>query len=139
MKNLLLLLAAVASLASCISQPTSMQSELFARIDTERPGGIGREEFINWNISRLFAVYDTEDRGYLTLQDWRARRGPRLDFEFRRLDRNGDGRVTLAEIKSNPLVRSHMQELFDEIDYRHKGVITRREIESSQVNGENFL
>lgn len=53
------------------------------------------------NRNRLFQVMDADHNGRVTLEEWRAFH----EREFRRLDKNDDGVLTLEEMNAPPPVR----------------------------------
>src|ERR1700728_642395 len=91
--------------AGCATQSANPSDNLSARVNQSKDGRISKEEFVDWNIARIFKLYDAGNKGYVTLADWQRLQGTSKDAQYKRLDANHDGKVTLAEARANPVVR----------------------------------
>jgi hypothetical protein len=113
--------------SSCSFFSPAKQNDLVVRVSQSPLGKISKEEFVDWNIKRIFKIYDRGGKGYVTLQDWQALQGTSKDVQFRRLDANHDGKITLAEAQANPRVRALLGNTFPDIDTNHDGFIDGQE------------
>ena len=87
----------------------------------------------------MFKLYDRGGKGYVTLQDWQALEGTSRDAQYKRLDANHDGKVTLAEALANPKVRALLANTFPDIDTNHDGFIDRQEAAAYQVKRQSMI
>ncbi|HEY0792782.1 MAG TPA: EF-hand domain-containing protein [Chthoniobacterales bacterium] len=92
------------------------------------PGGrITRNQFVDWNVARLFKIYDRNGDGVVDRQELRAVQGADQDNTFRRLDRYPDEKITLAEATADAQVRRAMGATFKDVDINHDGTIDVKE------------
>jgi hypothetical protein len=119
-------LAAVAvSLAGCATQPRSGNAALmqrFQQADANGNGQVSRNEFIDLMITEAFANYDKGQKGYVTLEEFTA--GGGTPQTFRQIDRDGNGRVTLADAKASKVVRNQFVKPFDAADTSGTGYVS---------------
>ena len=87
----------------------------------------------------MFRLYDRGGKSYVTLQDWQALEGTSRDAQFKRLDANHDGKVTLAEAQANPKVRSLLGSTFADVDTNHDGFIDRKEAAAYQMKRQSLV
>jgi Ca2+-binding EF-hand superfamily protein len=139
MKHLAAILLCTVLSSSCTSLSPSKQNDLVVRVNKSPSGKISKEEFTDWNIQRMFKLYDRGGKGYVTLQDWQALEGTSRDAQYRRLDVNHDGKVTLAEAQANPKVRAVLANTFPDIDTNHDGFIDRAEAAAYQVKRQSLI
>lgn len=125
--------------AGCVSQSANPSENLAARVDQSKDGRISKEEFVNWNIARIFKLYDAGSKGYVTLEDWRRLQGTSKDAQYKRLDAKHDGKVTLAEAQANPRVRAVLGSTFADIDTNHDGWIDHQEASSYLLKRQTFV
>jgi Ca2+-binding EF-hand superfamily protein len=115
---LLFLLPATLFLAGCASTPPAGSEaalkKRFNQVDTSGDGKISRDEFTDFMIEEAFVGYDKDGKGYVTLEEYVAGGGTK--DAFRKINKSGSGKVTLAEAKSSDLVRRQMAQPFDEAD-----------------------
>lgn len=90
-------------------KPQRMATEKFDQIDTNRDGGISREE---------------------------AAAAPRLAEHFAEIDADRDGRVVPAELKN--YAKTHRGKGMDKLDTNQDGVITRDEAAKSKKMASRF-
>lgn len=126
MKSSLLFLAAVALvLAGCATQPQSGNAALmnrFKQADASADGKVSRDEFIDFMITESFADYDKGNKGYVTLEEFTAGGGTAATYA--KIDRDGNGRVTLADAKASRIVREQFATPFDSADTSGSGYVT---------------
>ena len=125
--------------AGCVSQSANPSENLAARVDQSKDGRISKEEYVNWNIARIFKLYDAGHKGYVTIQDWQRLQGTSKDAQYRRLDANHDGKVTLAEAQANPKVRAALGGTFADADTNHDGWIDRKEAAAYLLKRQTFV
>jgi hypothetical protein len=123
----------------CVSQSENPSENLAARVDQSKDGRISKEEFVDWNIARIFKLYDAGGKGYVTLEDWQRLQGTSKDAQYKRLDANHDGKVTLAEARANPRVRAALGGTFADADTNHDGWIDRKEAAAYLVKRQTFV
>lgn len=125
--------------AGCVTQSANPSENLAARVDQSKDGRISKEEFVDWNIARIFKLYDAGGKGYVTLEDWQRLQGTSKDDQYKRLDAKHDGKVTLAEARANPRVRALMGGTFADADTNHDGFIDRKEAATYLVKRQTFV
>jgi Ca2+-binding EF-hand superfamily protein len=129
MKSSLILLAAAAVLLSaCATQTESGNAALmkrFQQADASGDGKVSRGEFTDSMITEAFANYDKGGKGYVTLEEFTA--GGGTPETFRRIDRDGNGRVTLVDAKASKVVRDQFVKPFDAADTSGTGYVTFEE------------
>ena len=99
----------------------------FRMLDTNGDGKVTRAEFNAGFADRLFAIYNRQKDGVITKAEWDAverANESRTESSFRALDRNGDGKLSRAELSSGPRRDAVMNRLFDRIDANHDGTIS---------------
>ena len=126
-------------LTGCSSLSPSKQNDLVVRVNASPTGKISKEEFVDWNIKRMFKLYDRGGKGFVTLQDWRALEGPSRDAQYKRLDASHNGKITLAEAQANPKVRALLANTFPDIDTDHDGFIDRKEAAAYQEKRQSLI
>jgi Ca2+-binding EF-hand superfamily protein len=125
--------------AGCATQSANPSENLAARVDQSKDGRISKEEFVDWNIARIFKLYDAGGKGYVTLEDWQRLQGTSKDAQYKRLDAKHDGKVTLDEARANPRVRAVMGGTFADADTNHDGFIDRKEAAAYLVKRQTFV
>jgi Ca2+-binding EF-hand superfamily protein len=123
----------------CATQSANQNENLAARVDQSKDGRISKEEFVNWNIARIFKLYDAGGKGYVTLADWQRLQGTSKDAQYKRLDAKHDGKVTLAEAEANPKVRAALGGTFADIDTNHDGSIDHKEASAYLLKRQTFV
>ncbi len=107
---------------------------MLENLDTDKDGVITREEAQAARKSRLMKA-DANGDGALTMEELKAhrekmreeRRERRMERRFKRLDANGDGKITGDEIDGMKMRR------FDKVDANGDGKITKEEIEAHKA------
>jgi len=126
MKSPFLLLAAAAALLSgCATQPQSGNAALmkrFQQADADGNGQVSRDEFIDFMVTEAFANYDKGKKGYVTLEEFTT--GGGTPQTFRQIDRDSNGRVTLADAKASKVVRNQFVKPFDAADTSGTGYVS---------------
>jgi EF hand len=125
--------------AGCATQSADPSDHLVARVNQSKDGRISKEEYVDWNIARIFKLYDAGGKGYITLADWQRLQGTSKDAQYKRLDANHDGKVTLAEARANPRVRAVLGGTFADADTNHDGYIDRKEAAAYLVKRQTFV
>jgi Ca2+-binding EF-hand superfamily protein len=125
--------------AGCATQSANPSDNLSARVNQSRDGRISKEEFVDWNIARIFKLYDAGNKGYVSLADWQRLQGTSKDAQYKRLDANHDGKVTLAEARANQKVRAALGGTFADADTNHDGWIDRKEAAAYLVKRQTFV
>lgn len=109
------------------------RGEHFAALDRDGDGRISREEAAAApRLAGHFDEIDTSKDGFLTREEMRAAGAraraemrERAERRFKEADRNGDGRIDLAEAQTDmPRAAEHFQEL----DTNHDGFLGREEL-----------
>jgi EF hand len=125
--------------AGCATQSANPSDNLSARVNQSKDGRISKEEYVDWNIARIFKLYDAGNKGYVTLADWQRLQGTSKDAQYKRLDANHDGKVTLAEARANQKVRAALGGTFADADTNHDGWIDRKEAAAYLVKRQTFV
>lgn len=110
---------------ACCTQPKSGDAALikrFKQADKNSDGKVSRTEFTDFMIADAYALYDKQGKGYVTMQEFVA--GGGTPATFRKIDRDGNGRITLADAKASKIVRDQFVKPFDEADVSHNGYVT---------------
>jgi hypothetical protein len=139
LKHIVAVIVFAVSATGCATQSANPNSSLVARVDQSKDGRISKEEFVNWNIARMFKLYDGGGKGYVTIQDWQRLQGTSKDAQYKRLDANHDGKVTLAEAQANPKVRALLGGNFADIDTNHDGWIDHKEAAAYLLKRQTFV
>jgi Ca2+-binding EF-hand superfamily protein len=124
----LFLAAATVLLTGCATTPESGNAALmkrFQQADADGDGRVSRGEFTDFLITESFANYDKGRKGYVTVEEFTA--GGGTPQTFRRIDRDGNGRVTLADAKASKVVRDQFVQPFDAADTGGTGYVTFEE------------
>ena len=117
--------------------------EGFVRADRNRDGVLTRAEFLGESVEDdredRFGYLDNDNNGRIDLDEWHATRA-----EFRRLDRNGDGQLTRAELGSTDA--SDDNRSFSSLDANGNGTISfnewywsRSSFDARDTNGDGVL
>jgi Ca2+-binding EF-hand superfamily protein len=139
MKNAVAAFVLAILAAGCATQSADPSENLSARVNQSKDGRISKDEYVDWNIARIFKLYDAGNKGYVTLADWQRLQGTSKDAQFKRLDANHDGKVTLAEARANPVVRGMLGSTFADADTNHDGFIDSKEAAAYLVKRQTFV
>jgi Ca2+-binding EF-hand superfamily protein len=123
----------------CATPSADPSENLSAQVNQSKDGRISKEEYVDWNIARIFKLYDAGNKGYVTLADWQRLQGTSKDAQYKRLDANHDGKVTLAEARANRVVRGMLGSTFADADTNHDGFIDRKEAAAYLVKRQTFV
>lgn len=141
MKSSFLLLAAAALVvAGCATQPQSGNAALmnrFKQADASGDGKVSRDEFVDFMVTESFANYDKGKKGYVTLEEFTA--GGGTPATYRKIDRDGNGRVTLADAKASKTVREQFAIPFDSADTSRSGYVTFDEFVAYRVAAAPYV
>jgi hypothetical protein len=118
MKLPFFLLGIAVCLPGCATGPSAGEQaalkKRFQQVDASQDGKISRAEFTDFMIEEAFKLYDTDGKGYVTLDEYVA--GGGTERGFKAINKSGSGKVTLAEAKASDLARHQMAMPFDEAD-----------------------
>ena len=79
-------------------------------------------------IADAFAMYDENSDGYVTVIEFLASGGTQENF--RKVNKTGSGKISLAEAQGSPLVFNTFVVSFDEADTNKNGQVTMAEYQS---------
>lgn len=141
MKNLILLLALSSLvLAGCAQRKAADGNaalmKRFQQADVSGDGKVSRDEFVDLMITEAFANYDRTGKGYVTVEEYVA--GGGTPAGYRKIDRRGLGKVTLADAKASKLVRDQMAIPFDQADANNSGYVTFEEFVAYRKQAAEF-
>ena len=110
----------------CASRPAEPDNaellKRFQRADRNGDGKVSRIEFTDLMIADAFALYDKDRDGFVSEAEFTA--GGGTAETFRAVDRAGQGKVTLEQVKASKRVRDQMAMPFDEADTSGTGYVT---------------
>jgi hypothetical protein len=138
MKHFIAVILFAVLAAGCATQSANPDSNLVARVKQSKDGRISKEQYATWNVARMFRLYDNGAKGYVTIEDWRRLEGPGKDDIFKGLDRDHNGKVTLAEAEASPKVRALLGDNFADIDTNHDGWIDEKEAAAYLARRQSF-
>ncbi len=129
-KILVLFCATFAFLGGCATttqKPSGAQrlKAQFARADINSDGKVSRKEFGGLLIEDAFALFDDNKNGVVTLREYVSSGG--TAEAFRKLDVDGNGRVTLEEAKASKVAMDAMTVSFYGADLDGDGYVTLEE------------
>ncbi|MFC7337510.1 EF-hand domain-containing protein [Haloferula chungangensis] len=124
MKSLNLLFPAVL-LASCASTTNPSTSTKFKMADKDSNNLVNRQEAADLIVGDAFKMFDTNGDGVVDLEEFKASGG--TEEGFRKLNKSGNGKITLADAQSNPLVVENFTVSFDEADSNKDGNVSYEE------------
>lgn len=126
--RILLTVAALLLLASCAT--TESDRDLFLRADTNKDGLLSLDEMNKAGLPRLFNRFDLNGDGAVTLAEVREVE-PGFDGRlFAERDLNRDGKVTYAEYESVARRKGVLTRAFAEVDRNRNNVIEKAEAEA---------
>lgn len=117
----LILLSGCCTKSTCSTRDAALMSR-FKQADASGDGKLTRDEFTDFLITESFQSYDKNGNGYVTLEEFVA--GGGTEATYRKIDRTGQGRVTIADAKASPIILSRMVKPFDEADVHQTGSLT---------------
>lgn len=114
----------------CASSPNktsgaSRWEAQFRKADINKDNKVSRQEFGHLMIEEAFAMFDTNKDGYVTEAEFVACGGS--PESFKKLDRDGNGRVTLEEAKKGKIAMDAMTVAFYGADVDKDGYVTLEE------------
>ncbi len=116
------------SLAACQTMETDR--DLFVKCDTNKDGRLSCNEVCTAGYPRLFGRFDTDGDGRVTLADVKARQ-PDFDPKlFAERDLNGDGTVTFEEYSKVADRKGGIPKLFAKVDTNGDGFIDKAEAQA---------
>ena len=103
----------------------------FDQFDSNGDGQVTREEAEQFHSER-FARVDTDDDGYLSLEELTAeaatRAAQRAEKMMQRMDTDGDGLLSEEDLAKGP----RAGRMFDRLDQNEDGIITKTEFEEAR-------
>ena len=106
-------------------------AERLKQADTNGDGMLSREEAKALPmISKHFDEIDANHDGQITAEELHAFHQKRRADHWKKLDTDGDGRISRDEAKANA---ARLFEHFDEIDANHDGFITPEELRAAMM------
>jgi Ca2+-binding EF-hand superfamily protein len=118
-------------LAGCATTSTSSPEQKFKRADKDGNGSVSRLEATNLIIAHAFDMYDANGDGFVSEAEFVASGG--TPENFRKVNKTGSGKVTLAEAQASPLVFNTFAVSFNEADTNKDGQVTLAEYQSYLV------
>ncbi|HET9652989.1 MAG TPA: EF-hand domain-containing protein, partial [Usitatibacter sp.] len=101
----------------------------FKKLDKDGDGRISRDEAAAApRLAQHFDAIDADPDGFLTRDELEAAHRARAEAHFRKIDTDGDGRISLAEAQANA---PRLARNFDRIDANHDGFLTREELKAA--------
>ena len=96
--------------------------------DKDHDGGVSFTEFDAYMKDAIFASFDANKDGVVTMAEWRAMNPSGPKSNFIKADRNGNGRVSKAESDAKMDKDGSMMQLFKKIDKDQSGKLSEAEI-----------
>jgi Ca2+-binding EF-hand superfamily protein len=118
----------VLMLAGCATPTTRSPEQKFKQADKDGNGSVSRQEATSLIIANAFAMYDTNRDGFVTEVEYVAAGG--RPENFRKVNKTGSGRISLAEAQASPLVFNTFVVSFNEADTNKDGQVTLAEYRS---------
>jgi Ca2+-binding EF-hand superfamily protein len=99
------------------------------KLDKDADGRISREEAnAAPRLVQRFDQLDADHDGFITKDELRAARKAMRTAHWKRIDTDGDGKVSLAEAQANaPRLAKH----FEQLDANHDGFVTPDEMKAA--------
>jgi Ca2+-binding EF-hand superfamily protein len=104
--------------------PLSLE-EYFELVDRNGDGRVSRQEFIDFMVVESFYWVDRDEDGFISEPEFISAGGSRE--EFRRIDRNQDGKIAMVEAQKSGLATRMFGQAFDEADTNGDGFVTLAE------------
>lgn len=103
--------------------------DFLKRLDTDGDGRISKAEAATApRLAQHFDQIDANHDGFLTQEEIRAAHQAMRVAHWKRIDTDGDGKISLAEAQANaPRLAAH----FDQVDANHDGFITPDELRAA--------
>jgi EF hand len=118
----LALFGAAVMLPSCASGP-----DAFKEADRDGDGKLSRQELANVFLNAVYSAGDADGDSKITFKEWTTV-DPKADkAAFALRDKDGDGAVTPAELKSYAEGKKSFDKLFQAIDTSKDGFVQRDE------------
>jgi Ca2+-binding EF-hand superfamily protein len=118
----------VLMLAGCATPSTSSPEQKFKQADKDGNGMVSRKEATSLIIANAFASYDANSDGFVSEAEFVASGG--TPENFRKVNKSGSGKVSLAEAQASPLVFNTFVVSFNEADTNKDGQVTMAEYQS---------
>ncbi len=94
----------------------------FRKTDRNKDGKVSRQELGYTRIEEAFVMFDENQDGYVTLKEFVTSGG--TPESFKKLDKNGNGKITVEEAKSAKIAMDSMTIAFYAADADKDGYVT---------------
>lgn len=115
-------------LVGCATTTPSTPEQKFKKADKDGNGTVSRLEATNLIIANAFDMYDANSDGFVTEKEFVASGGS--SDNFRKVNKSGSGKISLAEAQASPLVFNTFAVSFNEADTNKDGQVTLAEYQS---------
>ncbi len=118
--------------ASSVATKHALQVQLFNDADLNHDGKVTAQEFADYVLTLVFYTYDSKNSGKISRTEYVALvKGPETattDAEWKIMDPNGLGYITLADYLKDSIAVKEMKKDFKKLDKSGKGYITMADL-----------